>query len=167
MYRLLHISVAVAFAQQLQQDLVALKEKRLGDISLAAKWAPTPGSKLASFSLCTVNLIYPVYLHHVRLLLVMNSICPAKTVLWCTCAESHDKDTFIASSAAELLFPAGLHQKVTESRAAYIVRVRELYRKTVLVPLRKCLDVPEVCKFTPALTRLKACAMRLHVTRCV
>lgn len=46
MYRLLHISVAVAFAQQLQQDLTAVKEKRLGEISLAAKWAPTPGSKL-------------------------------------------------------------------------------------------------------------------------
>ena len=44
-YRLLHISVAMAFAEQLQQDLQALKEKRLGNVSLAAKWAPTPGSK--------------------------------------------------------------------------------------------------------------------------
>lgn len=44
-YRLLHISVAVAFAEQLQQDLQALKEKRLGNVSLAGKWAPTPGSK--------------------------------------------------------------------------------------------------------------------------
>lgn len=60
-------------------------------------------------------------------------------------AESHDKDTFIASSIAELMFPASLHQKATESRAAYVLRVRELYRKTILVPLRKCLDVPEVC----------------------
>ena len=46
LYRLLHISVAAAFAQQLQLDSAALKDKRLGDISLAAKWAPTPASKL-------------------------------------------------------------------------------------------------------------------------
>ena len=59
-------------------------------------------------------------------------------------AESHDKDTFIASSIAELMFPARLHQKPDESRASYVIRARELYRKTILVPLRKCLDVPEV-----------------------
>ena len=61
-------------------------------------------------------------------------------------AESHDKDTFIASSVAELLFPASTHQRTKESRAGYTKRIRELYRKTVLVPLRKCLDGPEVCK---------------------
>lgn len=60
------------------------------------------------------------------------------------CAESHDRDTFIASSIAELMFPASQHHRATESRAGYTLRVRELYRKTILVPLRKCLDVPEV-----------------------
>jgi hypothetical protein len=44
LYRLLHCTVAVLFAQQLQKDLKDMKAgKKFG--SLAAKWAPTPHSK--------------------------------------------------------------------------------------------------------------------------
>ena len=42
-FRLLHISVAVLFSEQLQKDLASLKEGKPTDVSLAAKWAPTPG----------------------------------------------------------------------------------------------------------------------------
>ncbi len=45
--QLLHLSVAVAFAEQLQLDSEALAEGRLKDVSLAAKWAPTPQGDLA------------------------------------------------------------------------------------------------------------------------
>lgn len=41
-FQMLHLSVAVAFAEQLQLDTEALAEGRLKDVSLAAKWAPTP-----------------------------------------------------------------------------------------------------------------------------
>ena len=44
--QLLHVSVAVAFAEQLQLDTEALAEGRLKDVSLAAKWAPTPQGDL-------------------------------------------------------------------------------------------------------------------------
>jgi len=45
-FQLLHFSVAVAFAEQLQLDTEALAEGRLKDVSLAAKWAPTPQGDL-------------------------------------------------------------------------------------------------------------------------
>lgn len=44
-FQLLHLSVAVLFAEQLQKDLEALKQGNKSDVSLAAKWAPTPASK--------------------------------------------------------------------------------------------------------------------------
>ena len=44
-FQLLHLSVAVLFAEQLQKDLEALKQDKKSDVSLAAKWAPTPASK--------------------------------------------------------------------------------------------------------------------------
>ncbi len=45
-FQLLHLSVTVAFAEQLQLDTEALAEGRLKDVSLAAKWAPTPQGDL-------------------------------------------------------------------------------------------------------------------------
>ena len=36
------MSVAQLFAEQIQKDLVALKEGKTSELSLAAKWAPTP-----------------------------------------------------------------------------------------------------------------------------
>jgi len=44
-FRLLHLTVAVLFSEQIQKDLVVLKAGKPSDVSLAAKWAPTPGSK--------------------------------------------------------------------------------------------------------------------------
>ena len=45
-FRLLHLTVAVLFSEQIQKDLAVLKAGKPSDVSLAAKWAPTPGSKL-------------------------------------------------------------------------------------------------------------------------
>ena len=61
-------------------------------------------------------------------------------------AGSHDKDTLMAASIAELLFPARQHQAEGEPYQAYVARIKSLYHKQVLVPLRKCLDVPEVSR---------------------
>ncbi|KAL0025081.1 hypothetical protein WJX79_005924 [Trebouxia sp. C0005] len=102
-FQLLRLSVAVAFAEQLQLDSEAFTEGRLKDVSLAAKWAPTPQG-------------------------------------------SHDKDTFIASSIAQLLFPLenSPHTKNKHSsHAAHLVHAKSQYRK-MLAPLRRCLNVPEV-----------------------
>ncbi len=44
-FRLLHLTVAVLFSEQIQKDLAVLKAGKPSDVSLAAKWAPTPGSK--------------------------------------------------------------------------------------------------------------------------
>ena len=45
-FRLLHTRVAILFSEQLQKDLASLKQGKPADVSLAAKWAPTPGGKL-------------------------------------------------------------------------------------------------------------------------
>ena len=44
-FRLLHLTVAVLFSEQIQKDLAVLKAGKPSDVSLAAKWAPTPASK--------------------------------------------------------------------------------------------------------------------------
>ncbi|DBA76510.1 TPA: hypothetical protein ACH3X2_008568 [Trebouxia sp. C0005] len=111
-FRLLHLTVAVLFSEQIQKDLASLKAGKPSDVSLAAKWAPTPG-------------------------------------------RSHDKDTLMAASIAELLFPARQHQAEGEPYQAYVARIKSLYHKQVLVPLRKCLDVPEVCMSANAWNEVK------------
>lgn len=84
--------------------------------------------------------------------------CWLRTKLFVS-AGSHDKDTFIASSIAQLLFPhkeAQSEEKHTSTNStpgtAYsgsIGAARSRYRE-LLVPLRKCLDVPEVLHwYTP------------------
>ncbi len=65
----------------------------------------------------------------------------------CILAGSHDKDTLMAARIAEFLFPACEHQLDGEPYNAYIARIKGLYHKQVLVPLRKCLDVSEVTCF--------------------
>ena len=59
-------------------------------------------------------------------------------------AGSHDEVTFIATSIAELLFPSQEHRAKGQSYAEYIGHIRWLYHKTLLTPLRKCLDLTEV-----------------------
>ncbi len=44
-FRLLHLTVVALFSEQIQKDLAVLKAGKPSDVSLAAKWAPTPGSK--------------------------------------------------------------------------------------------------------------------------
>lgn len=57
---------------------------------------------------------------------------------------SHDKDTLLAGTIAELLYPAAQHRRDGEPYAAFVARIKALFHKQVLAPLRKCLDVPEV-----------------------
>jgi len=100
LYRLLHCTVAVLFAQQLQKDVEDTKAgKRFG--SLAAKWAPTP---------------------HL----------------------SHDKDSCIASTIAQLLFPHQSHRRPDMSYEDYVEVARRKYQKEVLTPLRAAAGLPEV-----------------------
>ena len=54
-FRLLHLTVAVLFSEQIQNDLAVLKAGKPSDVSLAAKWAPTPGSKAPLTSTTAVN----------------------------------------------------------------------------------------------------------------
>ncbi|KAI9280040.1 hypothetical protein BY458DRAFT_531892 [Sporodiniella umbellata] len=56
---------------------------------------------------------------------------------------SHDKHTFLATSIAEALFPPKTHKDSQETREHYLNRVRDLYRKEYLGPLRKGLDLTE------------------------
>lgn len=56
----------------------------------------------------------------------------------------------MAARIAELLFPAGQHRSQQEAYPAYTARAKLLYHKQVLVPLRACLDIPEVICYTPA-----------------
>ncbi|KAF7726428.1 hypothetical protein EC973_008762 [Apophysomyces ossiformis] len=57
--------------------------------------------------------------------------------------KAHDKQTLIATSIAEVLYPPEEYQDVGESRVHYLNKVRDLYRKEYLVPLRTALDCPE------------------------
>ena len=67
-----------------------------------------------------------------------------QTLLELLAAGSHDKDTLMAARIAEFLFPASQHRSQDEAYSAYAARVKLMYHKQVLVPLRACLDVPEV-----------------------
>ena len=69
-----------------------------------------------------------------------------ETLLDVLVAGSHDKDTLMAARIAEFLFPAHQHRSQDEAYSAYITRVKRMYHKQVLVPLRACLDVPEVTR---------------------
>ncbi|KAL0094981.1 hypothetical protein F4703DRAFT_1821615 [Phycomyces blakesleeanus] len=60
-----------------------------------------------------------------------------------TLQRSHDRNTLLATSISELLFPPETYQKEGESREYYLNKVRELYRKQYLGPLREALQVTE------------------------
>jgi hypothetical protein len=61
-----------------------------------------------------------------------------------TFGEFHDKQTFILSSIAEILFPdPALYCPDASNRELYLRHVRELYRKEYASPLRKALAVVE------------------------
>ena len=56
----------------------------------------------------------------------------------------------MAATIAEFLYPAEQHQRQQEAYDSYVGRIKQVYHKEVLVPLRKCLDIPEV-SFVPFL----------------
>ena len=56
----------------------------------------------------------------------------------------HDKDTLMAATIAEFLYPAAQNRRDGEAYNTFIARIKALYHKEVLAPLRRCLDVPEV-----------------------
>ncbi|KAI9490228.1 hypothetical protein BDB00DRAFT_563293 [Zychaea mexicana] len=60
-----------------------------------------------------------------------------------TLGHSHDKNTLMATSIAELLFPPTAFQEKDETREHYLNKVREMYRKSYTSPLRQALDVTE------------------------
>ncbi|KAM5441820.1 hypothetical protein MferCBS31731_003080 [Microsporum ferrugineum] len=55
----------------------------------------------------------------------------------------HDKQTLIATTIAEILFPAESTKKEGDTREMYLKRAREQYRTSILSPLRKALQVVE------------------------
>ncbi|EFR02858.1 hypothetical protein MGYG_05859 [Nannizzia gypsea CBS 118893] len=55
----------------------------------------------------------------------------------------HDKQTLIATTIAEILFPADNIKKEGDTREMYLKRAREQYRASILSPLRKTLQVVE------------------------
>lgn len=114
-YRALHFTVATLFAKQLKDDLAQL-EKNKADIK-ANKLKD--GLHALGFNLSLAAKWAP------------------------SLGFSHDKNTFLATSIGELLFPPCSHQDKDESRVHYLNKVRELYRKEYLAPLRKALDITE------------------------
>ncbi|RKP06725.1 hypothetical protein THASP1DRAFT_18085 [Thamnocephalis sphaerospora] len=97
-YRRLHTKVALLFASTLQRDLEQLKANK--NVTLAAKWAPTPRG-------------------------------------------NHDKHTLLATTIAELLYPEATYRMADESYIAYVMRVRLLYQRDYLTPLRAKIPVTE------------------------
>ncbi|KAF3492176.1 uncharacterized protein GIQ15_01693 [Arthroderma uncinatum] len=55
----------------------------------------------------------------------------------------HDKQTLIATTIAEILFPAESIKKEGDTRELYLKRAREQYRASILSPLRKELQIIE------------------------
>ncbi|KAI8091202.1 uncharacterized protein B0P05DRAFT_583727 [Gilbertella persicaria] len=113
-YRALHFTIARMFAQQLKTDLKQLE----------ANMALLENKKLSG-----------------RYALGFNLSLAAK---WApSLRNSHDKHTFLATSIAEILFPPVSFQDKDETRPHYLNKVRDLYRKKYLVPLRAALDLTE------------------------
>lgn len=100
-FRALYLIVCKLFASAMKEDLIILEELNnvqpeqryavSSKLTLAGKWAPTPG-------------------------------------------RAHDKQLFISSAIATLLFP----------HIENMINRRITYQTKVLTPLRKALDVPEV-----------------------
>lgn len=60
-----------------------------------------------------------------------------------TLRRAHDKYTLLATSISEVLYPPSVHQDKEETREHYLNKIRELYRKEYLSPLRSALVVTE------------------------
>ena len=55
----------------------------------------------------------------------------------------------LSATIAEFLYPAAQHRLDGEPYNAFVARIKALFHKEVLAPLRRCLDVPEVPSHLP------------------
>ncbi|CAO3661730.1 unnamed protein product [Rhizopus stolonifer] len=113
-YRALHFTIATLFSDQFKKDMVQLKKNEAN-----IKQGKLKGRHALGFNLSLAAKWAP-------------SLC-----------NSHDKHTFLATSIAENIFPPESNQVAKESREHYLNKVRDLYRKEYLIPLRKALDLTE------------------------
>jgi hypothetical protein len=114
-YQALHVTIARLFADQLRQDIAQMKENK---------------EKIETG-------VYKKYYYA----LSHNLSLAAK---WApSLGFSHDKHTFLATTIAEILFPSSTFQEKDETRDHYLNKVRELYRKQYLSPLRAAMDLTE------------------------
>ncbi|RCH91494.1 hypothetical protein CU097_000397, partial [Rhizopus azygosporus] len=114
LYRALHFTIARLFANQLKADMAQLQKNKD-----AIEQGVLKGRHALGFNLSLAGKWAP-------------SLC-----------RSHDKHTFLATSIAELLFPPEKYQDDGESREHYLNKIRDLYRKQYLAPLRDALDIVE------------------------
>ncbi|CAO3663541.1 hypothetical protein CU097_010674 [Rhizopus azygosporus] len=114
LYRALHFTIARLFANQLKVDMAQLQKNKD-----AIEQGVLKGRHALGFNLSLAGKWAP------------------------SLYQSHDKHTFLATSIAELLFPPEKHQDDGESREHYLNKIRDLYRKQYLVPLRDALDLIE------------------------
>lgn len=114
-YRALHFTIAKLYANQLRVDMDQLTRNR---ISIAENKMKN-GKYALGFNLSLAAKWAP------------------------TLGLSHDKHTFLATSISEALFPPQSYQEKDETRVHYLNKVRELYRKEYLGPLRQALDITE------------------------
>ncbi|KAI7905201.1 uncharacterized protein BX663DRAFT_502100 [Cokeromyces recurvatus] len=115
-YRALHFTIAKLFADQMKQDMAQIE---MNKISIALNKSGSQNRYALSNNVSLAGKWAP------------------------TLCASHDKHTFLATSIAELLFPPEEYQEKDESRVRYLNKVRDLYRKEYLTPLRKVLDLTE------------------------
>ncbi|CEG78905.1 hypothetical protein RMATCC62417_13441 [Rhizopus microsporus] len=113
-YRALHFTIARLFANQLKTDMAQLQKNKA-----AVQENRLKGKYALGFNLSLAAKWAP------------------------SLGNCHDKHTFLATSIAELLFPPKSHQGPGESREHYLNKVRDLYRKQYLIPLREAIDLVE------------------------
>ncbi|KAG1376376.1 hypothetical protein G6F61_007648 [Rhizopus arrhizus] len=113
-YRALHFTIAKLFADQLKVDMTQFQKNKA-----ALEQGTLSGRHALGFNLSMAAKWAP------------------------SLYNSHDKHTFLATSIAEVLFPPESYQQSEESREHYLNKVRDLYRKQYLVPLRKAMDLTE------------------------
>ncbi|KAI8888681.1 hypothetical protein K501DRAFT_282743 [Backusella circina FSU 941] len=114
-YQALHVTIARLFADQLRKDVAQMEENK-GKIKAGQ-----------------YRKYYYALSHNLSL-----------AAKWApSLGFSHDKHTFLATTIAENLFPPITYQEKDETRVHYLNKVRELYRKQYLSPLRAALDLTE------------------------
>jgi hypothetical protein len=114
LYQALHSTIARLFADQLRMDMTQLESHKAN---------VQDGSDERKYALCDKLSLAAKWAPSLK--------------------HAHDRHTFLATSIAEILLPPSKYQTETETRVQYLQKVRELYRKRCLTPLREALDLPE------------------------